>query len=148
MFATFHDILVKLSLAFYNDMLYYVYNMFNLIKHFLKNYNLNKEKQMARTKQFVVYTREFQKGNVNSKIGVFVEEANKYMVNGTVNGGAIKFANLKISRPTATKKLVDAGYNFNVRVLGTSSLQGAMEMKDQLVNLLSSTNKTVINQAA
>ena len=103
---------------------------------------------MARTKQFVVYTREFQKGNVNSKIGVFVEEANKYMVNGTVNGGAIKFANLKISRPTATKKLVDAGYNFNVRVLGTSNLQGAMEMKDQLVNLLSSTNKTVINQAA
>ena len=32
---------------------------------------------MARTKQFVVYTREFQKGNVNSKVGVFVEEANK-----------------------------------------------------------------------
>ena len=103
---------------------------------------------MARTKQFVVYTREFQKGNVNSKVGVFVEEANKYMVNGSVNGGAIKFANLKMTRPTATKKLVDAGYDFNVRVLGTTSLQGAMAMKDQLVNLLSSTNKTGINQAA
>ena len=103
---------------------------------------------MARTKQFVVYTREFQKGNVNSKVGVFVEEANKYMVNGSVNGGAIKFANLKMTRPTATRKLVDTGYDFNVRVLGTTSLQGAMAMKSELVNLLSSTNKTVINQAA
>ena len=103
---------------------------------------------MARTKQFVVYTREFQKGNVNSKVGVFVEEANKYMVNGSVNGGAIKFANLKMTRPTTTRKLVDDGYDFNVRVLGTTSLQGAMAMKSELVNLLSSTNKTVINQAA
>ena len=103
---------------------------------------------MARTKQFVVYTREFSKGNVNSKIGVFVEEANKYTVNGAVNGGAIKFANLKMSRPTATKRLVDAGYDFNVRVLGTSSLQGAMAMKEQLIDLLSATNKTVINEAA
>jgi|TARA_B100001094_G_scaffold2204_2_gene1975 hypothetical protein len=120
--------------------------MFNLIKHFFNN--LNKEIEMARTKQFVVYTREFQKGNVNSKVGVFVEEANKYMVNGSVNGGAIKFANLKMTRPTATRKLVDAGYDFNVRVLGTTSLQGAMAMKSELVNLLSSTNKTVINQAA
>ena len=91
---------------------------------------------MARTKQFVVYTREFQKGNVNSKVGVFVEEANKYMVNGSVNGGAIKFANLKMTRPTATRKLVDAGYDFNVRVLGTTSLQGAMAMKSELVNSL------------
>ena len=103
---------------------------------------------MARSKQFVVYTREFQKGNVNAKIGVFVEEANKYMVNGSVNGGAIKFANLKMSRPTATRKLVDAGYDFNVRVLGTSNLQGAMAMKEQLVSLLSNTNKTVINTVA
>src|SRR5210317_242295 len=122
--------------------------MINLIKHFIGNYNHNKEKQMARTKQYVVYTREFTKGNVNSKIGVFVEEANKYTVNGEVNGGAIKFANLKMSRPTATKKLVDAGYDFNVRVLGTSSLQGAMAMKEQLIDLLAETNKTVINQAA
>ena len=121
--------------------------MFTFIKQFL-NYNHNKEKNMARTKQYVVYTREFQKGNVSSKIGVFVDEANKYIVNGTVNGGAIKFANLKMSRPTATKRLVDAGYDFNVRVLGTSSLQGAMAMKEQLIDLLSNTNKTVINEAA
>ena len=103
---------------------------------------------MARTKQYVVYTREFQKGNVNSKIGVFVEEANKYIVNGEVNGGAIKFANLKMKRTTPTKKLVDSGYDFNVRVLGTSSLQGAMAMKEQLIDLLAETNKTVINEAA
>jgi hypothetical protein len=53
-----------------------------------------------------------------------------------------------MSRPTATKRLVDAGYDFNVRVLGTSSLQGAMAMKEQLIDLLSNTNKTVINEAA
>jgi len=32
---------------------------------------------MARTKQYVTYTREFSKGKVNSKIGVFIEEAVK-----------------------------------------------------------------------
>src|SRR6056300_241764 len=123
--------------------------MINFIKnYFINNFNNNKEKTMARSKQYVVYTREFQKGNVSSKIGVFVDEANKYIVNGTVNGGAIKFANLKMSRPTATKRLVDAGYDFNVRVLGTSSLQSAIAMKEQLIDLLSATNKTVINEAA
>ena len=30
---------------------------------------------MARTKQYVVYTREFSKGRVNSKVGVFIDEA-------------------------------------------------------------------------
>lgn len=103
---------------------------------------------MARTKQFVVYTREFSKGNVNSKIGVFVDEANKYIVNGEVNGGAIKFANLKMKRPTATKKLVDNGYDFNVRVLGTTTLDNALSMKQELIELLGETNKTVINEAA
>ena len=123
--------------------------MINLIKkYFINNFNNNKEKQMARSKQYVVYTREFSKGNVNSKIGVFVEEANKYIVNGEVNGGAINFANLKMKRTTPTKKLVDSGYDFNVRVLGTSNLQGAMAMKEQLIDLLSETNKTVINEAA
>jgi len=123
--------------------------MINLIKnYFINNFNNNKEKQMARTKQYVVYTREFSKGNVNSKIGVFVDEANKYIVNGEVNGGAIKFANLKMKRTTPTKKLVDSGYDFNVRVLGTSNLNGALAMKEQLIDLLSETNKTVINEAA
>tara|TARA_B100000925_G_C21864311_1_gene411386 strand:- start:31 stop:396 length:366 start_codon:yes stop_codon:yes gene_type:complete len=121
--------------------------MFNLIRQFL-THNNTESNTMARTKQYVVYTREFTKGNVNSKIGVFVEPANSYMVNGSVNGGAIKFANLKMKRSTATKKLLDSGYDFSVRVLGTSSLQGAMAMKSQIVDLLSNTNKTVINQAA
>ena len=104
---------------------------------------------MARTKQYVTYTREFSKGNVNSKIGVFIEEAVNATDNkGNINGGVIKFKNLAMTRPTPTKKLMDAGYDFNVRVLGTTSLQGAMAMKSELVNLLSSTNKTVINQAA
>ena len=34
---------------------------------------------MARTKQYVVYTREFTKGNVNSKVGVFIDEAKTAM---------------------------------------------------------------------
>jgi len=124
-----------------------MYSMFNLIK-LLFNNNKKEKAQMARTKQYVTYTREFTKGNVNSKIGVFVEPANSFMVNGEVNGGAIKFANLKVKRPTATKKLIDAGYDFNVRVLGTGSLQSALNMKEQVIDLLSQTNKTVINTVA
>ena len=47
---------------------------------------------MARTKQYVTYTREFSKGNVNSKIGVFIEEAKTATANsGNINGGVIKF---------------------------------------------------------
>ena len=61
---------------------------------------------MARTKQYVTYTREFSKGNVNSKIGVFIEEAKNATDNsGNINGGVIKFKNLKMSRPTPTRKL-------------------------------------------
>lgn len=101
---------------------------------------------MARTKQYVTYTREFTKGNVNSKIGVFVEPANDYIVRGAVNGGAIKFANLKMKRSTATRKLINAGYDFNVRVLGTGTLQSSLALKEQLIGLLSTTNKTVINE--
>jgi len=122
-----------------------------MFKKIFKLFSNNKTKEtnhMARTKQYVTYTREYTKGNVSSKIGVFVEPANSYMVNGAVNGGAIKFANLKMSRPTATKKLVDAGYDFNVRVLGTGSLQSSLALKEQLIDLLSNTNKTVINNAA
>ena len=52
---------------------------------------------MARTKQYVTYTREFSKGNVNSKIGVFIEEAKNATDNsGNINGGVIKFKNLKM----------------------------------------------------
>jgi hypothetical protein len=118
-----------------------------MFKKILNFFNNNKEKNhMARTKQYVTYTREFTKGNVNSKIGVFVEPANEYIVKGRVNGGAIKFANLRMKRSTATTKLIDAGYDFNVRVLGTGTLQSSLALKEQLIGLLSTTNKTVINE--
>ena len=52
--------------------------------------------KMAKTKQYVVYTREFIKGNVKNKIGVFLDEAkNTLDTNGDVNGGVIKYKNLK-----------------------------------------------------
>lgn len=101
---------------------------------------------MARTKQYVTYTREFGKGRINNKVGVFVEPANKYIVDGEVNGGAIKYANLKMKRSTATKKLLDAGYKFHVRVLGTGNFQQAMALKNNVINLLDTTNKTIINE--
>ena len=47
--------------------------MFNLIKNLFEG-----EKQMARTKQYVVYTREFSKGRVNNKVGVFLDEAKNF----------------------------------------------------------------------
>ena len=54
---------------------------------------------MARTKQYVVYTREFAKGNVKNKVGVFLDEAkNALDTNGNVNGGVIKYKNLKMKR--------------------------------------------------
>ena len=52
---------------------------------------------MARTKQYVVYTREFSKGRVNNKVGVFLDEAKNALDNtGNINGGVIKFSNLKM----------------------------------------------------
>ena len=104
---------------------------------------------MARTKQYVVYTREFTKGNVNSKVGVFIEEAKNTLDNkGNVNGGVIKFRNLKMSRPTPTKRLIDNGYDFNVRVLATSNYETAKTLRNEMVSLLSASGRTVINQLA
>ena len=36
--------------------------------------------KMARTKQYVVYTREFAKGNVKNKVGVFFEDISLLLV--------------------------------------------------------------------
>ena len=36
---------------------------------------------MARTKQYVVYTREFAKGRVSNKVGVFIDEAKNTLDN-------------------------------------------------------------------
>tara|TARA_B100000073_G_scaffold348296_1_gene366207 strand:+ start:3443 stop:3802 length:360 start_codon:yes stop_codon:yes gene_type:complete len=119
--------------------------MFNLI---LKNL-LGGKTKMARTKQYVVYTREFVKGNVKNKVGVFVEEAkNAIDNNGEVNGGVIKYKNLNMKRATPTSALVSKGYDFNVRVISTGSLQSAMATKSALINLLSASGKTLINKAA
>ena len=57
---------------------------------------------MARpSNKYVTYTREFS----NGKIGVFYALAQPFMVNGSVNGGAIKFADLKMKRQTPSGKL-------------------------------------------
>ena len=71
---------------------------------------------MARTKQYVVYTREFSKGNVNSKVGVFIDEAKNAMdKTGNINGGVIKHKNLAMTRPTPTRALLDRGYSVLLR---------------------------------
>ena len=54
--------------------------MFNLIKNLFEG-----EKQMARTKQYVVYTREFSKGRVNNKVGVFLDEAKNALDNTSID---------------------------------------------------------------
>jgi len=104
---------------------------------------------MARTKQYVVYTREFSKGRVNSKVGVFIDEAKNAMdKNGNINGGVIKFKNLAMTRSTPTKKLIDSGYDFSVRVLTTTDLESAKALRTATVGLLASAGKTVINHVA
>jgi hypothetical protein len=104
---------------------------------------------MARTKQYVVYTREFTKGKVNSKIGVFLDEAkNAVDKSGNINGGVIKHKNLNMTRPTATKRLIDNGYDFTVRVLAKTDFESAKSLRNEMIDLLDSAGKTVINYQA
>jgi len=118
----------------------------------LKTNNLTFErvtKQMARTKQYVVYTREFAKGRVNSKVGVFIDEAKNAMdKNGNISGGVIKFKNLAMTRKTPTTELLSRGYDFNVRVLAKSDLEGAKSLRNATIDLLASAGKTIINHQA
>ena len=89
---------------------------------------------MARpSNKYVTYTREF----ANGKIGVFYALAQPFMVNGSVNGGAIKFADLKMKRQTPSGKLIGRGIDFTVRVLGTGSIAEAQALKNSIVDLLS-----------
>ena len=89
---------------------------------------------MARpSNKYVTYTREFD----NGKIGVFYAPAQPFMVNGSVNGGAIKFADLKMKRQTPSGKLIGRGIDFTVRVLGTGSIAEAQALKNSIVDLLS-----------
>ena len=104
---------------------------------------------MARTTQYVVYTREFTKGNVNSKVGVFIDEAKNAMdKTGSINGGVIKHRNLAMTRKTPTKVLLDRGYDFNVRVLAKSNYEGAKALRNATIGLLADAGKTIINSQA
>ena len=104
---------------------------------------------MARTKQYVVYTREFSKGKVNSKVGVFIDEAKNAMdKNGNISGGVIKFKNLAMTRKTPTTQLLSRGYNFNVRVLTTTDYDSAKALRNATIGLLANAGKTIINNVA
>ena len=97
----------------------------------------------------MVYTREFTKGKVNSKVGVFIDEAKNAMdKNGNINGGVIKHKNLAMTRTTPTKTLLNRGYDFSVRVLAKSDLESAKSLRSATIDLLASAGKTIINQKA
>ena len=96
-----------------------------------------KEKTMANSTQYVVYTRQFK--SRAKQIGVFAEPASSYKVNGTVHGGKIKFKNLAVkntARKTATNKLLSKGIDFTVEVLGTAPKASALTMKANIISLL------------
>ena len=114
--------------------------MFNLTK---------KETIMGQSTPYVIYTRNFK--TRAKQIGVFAEPARKYMVDGEVNGGKIKFKNLavaKTSRKTATNKLLSKGLDFTVNVLGTAPQSSALSMKSNIISLLKKSGRKVINYSA
>ena len=104
---------------------------------------------MANSTPYVIYTRQFK--TRAKQIGVFAEPARKYMVDGEVNGGKIKFKNLavaKTSRKTATNKLLSIGLDFTVNVLGTAPQSSALSMKSNIISLLKKSGRKVINYSA
>jgi hypothetical protein len=106
-------------------------------------------KQMARSTQYVVYTREFR--TRAKQIGVFAEPVRNYLVNGEVHGGKIKFRNLAVkntARKTATSKLLAKGLDFSVNVIGTAPMSSALTMKKSIISLLRKSGRKVINHAA
>ena len=108
-----------------------------------------KGRKMARTQQYVIYTREFR--TRAKQIGVFAEPVSGYTVNGAVHGGKIKFKNLAVKntkRKTATNKLLSKGIDFTVNVLGTASKSSALGMKSNLISLLKKSGRKVINYVA
>jgi len=97
------------------------------------------------TGAFVLYTREFTGGQV----GVFVDKGRNFMdKSGEINGGAIKFANLKLKQRSPSSKLIAKGKDFTVNILGTGSLTQMLEVKANLVSLLVRQNRKVINYIA
>ena len=104
---------------------------------------------MARSTQYVVYTREFK--TRAKQIGVFAEPARAYTVNGEVHGGKIKFKNLAVKntkRKTATNKLLSKGLDFTVNVIGTAPMSSALTMKSNIISLLKKSGRKVINHSA
>ena len=108
-----------------------------------------KEKTMANSTQYVVYTRNFK--TRAKQIGVFAEPASNYKVDGEVNGGKIKFKNLAVrntARKTATNKLLSKGLDFTVNILGTAPKSSALTMKANIISLLKKSGWKVINYSA
>ena len=108
-----------------------------------------KGRKMARSQQYVIYTREFR--TRAKQIGVFAEPVSGYTVNGEVHGGKIKFKNLAVkntARKTATNKLLSKGIDFTVNVLGTAPKSSALGMKANLISLLKKSGRKVINYSA
>ena len=114
--------------------------MFNLTK---------KETIMGQSTPYVIYTRNFK--TRAKQIGVFAEPTRKYLVDGEVNGGKIKYKNLavaKTARKTATNKLLSKGLDFTVNVLGTAPQSSALTMKANIISLLRKSGRKVINYSA
>ena len=108
-----------------------------------------KETHMGQSTPYVIYTRNFK--TRAKQIGVFAEPARKYLVDGEVNGGKIKYMNLavaKTARKTATNKLLSKGLDFTVNVLGTSRRSSALTMKANIISLLKKSGRKVINYSA
>ena len=108
-----------------------------------------KENYMGQSTPYVIYTRNFK--TRAKQIGVFAEPARKYIVDGEVNGGKIKYLNLAVkgtNRKTATNKLLSKGLDFTVNVLGTSPRSSALGMKANIISLLKKSGRKVINYSA
>ena len=107
------------------------------------------ENYMGQSTPYVIYTRNFK--TRAKQIGVFAEPARKYLVDGEVNGGKIKYLNLAVkgtNRKTATNKLLSKGLDFTVNVLGTTPRSSALGMKANIISLLKKSGRTVINYSA
>ena len=122
---------------------------FNLFGKKTTSSKTTKEEKMAKSTQYVVYTREFK--SRAKQIGVFAEPAKAYTVDGSVHGGKIKFKNLAVkntARKTATNKLLSKGIDFTVEVLGTAPKASALTMKANIISLLKKSGRKVINYSA
>ena len=113
-------------------------------------FNLTKEETiMGQSTPYVIYTRNFK--TRAKQIGVFAEPTRKYLVDGEVNGGKIKYMNLavaKTARKTATNKLLSKGLDFTVNVLGVAPQSSALTMKANIISLLRKSGRKVINYSA